>query len=103
MPCALPPSLAQRVPRRSKAMPFAAGTPVANTVAAVDAVPGRSTRIVSFAGALPPVTYTRPSEPSAMPLGEQGPGRKPIWVAAFVAVAILHTGHGSEPAPRSAT
>ena len=77
MPWALPPSLAQRVPRRSKARPFAAGTPVANTVAVVDAVPGRSTKIVSLAGALPPVTYSRPSGPKAMPLGEHGPGSDP--------------------------
>src|SRR5580765_3196166 len=102
MPWALPPSLAHRVPRRSKARPFAAGTPLANRVAMVDAVPGRNAKIVSLAGALPPVTYSRPSGPKARPLGEHGPGIDPTWVTAFVAVAIRQTGHGADPTLRSA-
>ena len=82
-------------------MPFAGATPVANTVAVVVAVPGVRIDVVE-AGASPPVTYSRPSRPNAIPLGEHGPGTNPTWVVAPVAAAIFQTGRRLVP-PRSAT
>jgi MFS family permease len=98
-PAPVPPSDTHRLPRRSKARPFAPATWSVNTVA----VGGAAAFGVSTSILVPSPTNSRPCWSNARPAGPHGAARKPTVCAAPPPAGTLEIGQAAPAAARAAT